>query len=125
MDLSDLTFQISAKEGLYNIRELSTTLFSGKGKGEVTFDATGTTPTLKIQSTLSQFRLEEFLHALSKKKSMEGEVDLSLNVSMQGKGMDKMKKTMNGIITLLLLSVFAGRIKNGEEVFVDEGKTFA
>jgi AsmA protein len=99
VELSDLRFQINAKEGLYNIRELSTTLFSGKGKGEVTFDVTGTTPILKIQSTLSQFRLEEFLRALSEKETMEGEGDLSLNLSMQGKGMDDMKKTINGNVS--------------------------
>ena len=96
VELSDLTFNINAKEGLYNVRELSSTLFSGKGKGEVTYDVTGTTPSLKIQSTLSQFRLEEFLHALSEKKHMEGECDLSLNLSMQGKSMGEMITTMKG-----------------------------
>ena len=95
-ELSGLTFQMSAKEGLYNIKELSTTLFSGQGKGKVTFDVRGTTPTLKIQSTLSQFRLEEFLSIFSEVKNMEGAVDLSLNFSMQGSGMDEMKKTING-----------------------------
>jgi AsmA protein len=100
VELSDLTFQIHAKEGLYNIRELSSKLFSGKGKGEVTFDVSGKTPSLNIQSMLSQFRLEEFLHLLSEKETMAGYVDLSLNVSMQGKGMDEMKKTMKGHISL-------------------------
>lgn len=100
VDLSDLTFQIHAKEGLYNIRELSSKIFSGKGKGEVTFDVSGKPPSLNIQSALSQFRLEEFLHLLSEKETMAGEVNLSLNVSMQGKGMDEMKKTMQGHISL-------------------------
>jgi AsmA protein len=100
VELSDLTFQISAKEGLYNIRELSTTLFSGKGKGEATFDVTDKTPSLIIQTTISKIRLEEFFHALSEKKSMEGEVDLTLNLSMQGKGIDDKKKTINGHISM-------------------------
>ncbi len=100
LELSDLTFLMSAKEGLYNITELSTTLFSGKGKGEVTYDVTGEMPSLKFQSTLAQFRLEEFLSTFSEEKSMEGTVDLSLNLSMEGNGMDEMKKTISGHTSL-------------------------
>ena len=96
VELSDFSFQIRAKEGLYNIRNLSTTLFSGKGTGEVTFDVTGKTPSLKIQTTFSKIHLDEFLHALSEKKSMEGMIDLSLNLEMKGTSMDEIRKTING-----------------------------
>jgi len=71
-------------------------MFSGKGNGEVTFDLSGTAPTLKFQSTLSKINIEEVFHAMSQKKSMEGQVDFTLNLSMQGQGMDEKKKTMNG-----------------------------
>ncbi|TNF53984.1 AsmA family protein [bacterium] len=100
VELSDLSFQVSAQEGLYDIRELSTTLFSGKGTGEATFDITGAAPSLKIKTVITQLRLEDFFHALSEEKTMEGEIDLSLNLSMQGKNRDEAIKTLNGHISV-------------------------
>jgi AsmA protein len=100
LNLSDLEFRISAQEGLFHIQLLPMTLFGGKGKGEVTFDVSGKTPSLKIQSSISKLNIEEFTHALLEKEHMEGESDLSLNMSFQGKNMAEAKETMSGHVSL-------------------------
>jgi AsmA protein len=100
LDLSDLEFRISAQEGLFHIELLPMTLFGGKGKGEVTFDVSGKTPSLKIQSSISKFNVEEFTYALLEKKHMEGASDLSLNLSLHGKNMSEAKETMSGHFSL-------------------------
>ncbi len=95
-ELTDLDFRVRGSNGLFHIQPLSMTLFGGKGTGEITLDVTGKTPSLKIRSMISQVRLGAISDMFSQKTIMDGTMDVSLNLSVQGKQVDEVIKTMNG-----------------------------
>jgi hypothetical protein len=53
-------------------------------------------PHLRIRYTASKFRFEKFFERLSQKKIIEGEMNFSLDLSMQGESFDEMKRSMEG-----------------------------
>jgi len=69
-----------------------------KDDNRITIDLSGTIPAFKIQYTESG-PVEELLRRLSKEENLKGKIDLYINLSMKGKSLPEIKKTLTGDIS--------------------------
>jgi AsmA protein len=98
--VSDLKLRIEGKDGILDLDPVTMRLFGGQGSGSLRVDLSGSVPDYHVRYTLSRFRIEEFLKALSPKKVAEGSMDFSATLSMRGKTANELKRTAAGVISL-------------------------
>jgi uncharacterized protein involved in outer membrane biogenesis len=98
--VSNLKLRIEGKDGILDLKPVTMRLFGGQGSGSLRADLSGTVPQYHVRYSLSRFRIEEFLKALSPKKVAEGSMDLSATLSMRGKTANGMKRTADGKVSL-------------------------
>jgi AsmA protein len=97
---SDLKFSVAGQRGIFDLKPLTMRIFAGQGSGSMRADFTGAVPLYHLRYFISQFRIEAFLKNLSPQKSAEGAMDFTANLSMQGKTMDRLRRTSQGQITV-------------------------
>jgi len=98
--VSDVEANVTAASGVFDVRPFTMKLFGGKGEGEIRADLSKAKPDLKVKYTVSNFRAEESLAAVSAKKYLSGPLTLSENLSFQGSGTEEMKRTASGQVSL-------------------------
>ena len=98
--VSDLKSTVAGKDGILDLNPVTMRLFGGHGSGSLRADLSGSAPHYRVRYSLSKFRIEEFLKALSPKKVAEGPMDLSATLSMRGKTANEMKRTADGEVSL-------------------------
>jgi uncharacterized protein involved in outer membrane biogenesis len=96
----DLKSAVAGKDGVLDFHSVTMRLFGGQGSGILRADLSGSVPHYQVRYSLSRFRVEEFLKALSPKKVAEGPMDFSATLSMRGKTANEMKRTANGEVSL-------------------------
>jgi uncharacterized protein involved in outer membrane biogenesis len=100
LSISDVEAKVTAANGVYDIRPFTMKLFGGKGEGEIRADLSKGKPDLRVRYTVSNFRAEESLAAVTQKKYMTGPLTLFEDLAFQGKGTQEMKRTAIGQISL-------------------------
>jgi uncharacterized protein involved in outer membrane biogenesis len=98
--VTDLKSAMAGKDGILELHPVTMRLFGGQGSGSLRADLSGSVPQYHVRYSLSRFRIEEFLKALSPKKAAEGSMDFSSSLSMRGTTAIEMKRTANGEISL-------------------------
>ena len=98
--VSNLKVRIEGKDGVLDLNPVTMRLFGGQGSGSLRADLSGSVPHYHVRYSLSRFRIEEFLKALSPKKVAEGSMDFSSSLSTQGKTANEMKRNANGEFSL-------------------------
>lgn len=98
--VSDVRARVTAGAGIYEIRPFTMKLFGGGGTGGIRVDLSGDRTALKVSYTLANFRAEEPLAALARKKYLTGTMTVTPDLSLRGKGADEMKKTLSGTVSL-------------------------
>jgi uncharacterized protein involved in outer membrane biogenesis len=98
--LTDLKFSADVKNGVFDIQPVTMSVFGGQGSGSIQADLSGAEPICHVEYALPQFRIEEFYKTLSQQKLVEGAMDFSANLSMQGKTVNELVQTLNGDATL-------------------------
>lgn len=97
---SDLKMVVEASDGIFEVNPVTMSLFGGRGEGSLRADVTGPVPLCQVRCSLPDFRIEEFLKALSPAKAAEGEMSFSLNLSMQGGSWGQLIQTAAGDASL-------------------------
>jgi AsmA protein len=97
---SDLKLSVAGKNGVFDFKPLTMSVFAGQGSGSIQANFTGPVPHYRVRYSLAQFHIEEFLKNRPPQKSAEGLMDFSANLSMQGKRMKELKQTAAGQISL-------------------------
>jgi AsmA protein len=98
--VSDLKFSVAAKDGIFDVKPVTMEVFGGQGSGSIRADYSGAVPQYRIDYALTQFRVDEFYKTLSQQKLVEGTMDFSANLSMQGKTVSEMTQTVSGDASL-------------------------
>ncbi|MBP2684802.1 MAG: hypothetical protein H6Q79_2841, partial [Deltaproteobacteria bacterium] len=98
--VSDVRARVTAGAGIYEIRPFTMKLFGGGGAGGIRVDLSGDRTALKVSYTLANFRAEEPLAALARKKYLTGTMTATPDLSLRGKGADEMKKSLSGTVSL-------------------------
>ncbi|HEY9099337.1 MAG TPA: AsmA family protein [Thiobacillus sp.] len=97
---SDLRLTVVGQRGIFDLNPLTMRAYAGQGSGTVQADFTGDIPRYQLRYTLSQFSIETFLKNLPTQQSVEGPMDFSANLSMQGKTMNSLRQTSEGHLSL-------------------------
>jgi uncharacterized protein involved in outer membrane biogenesis len=98
--VSDLKFPVDAKNGVFDLKPVTTRVFGTQGSGSVRADFSGAVPLYHVRYSVSQFPIEEFLKTLSRQTVAAGRMDFSANLSMQGKTKKEMRQTAKGQMSL-------------------------
>jgi len=96
----DLEFSADAKNGLFDLKPVTTRVFGTLGSGSIQADFTGAVPLYNVRYSLPQFPIEEFFKTQSRQKVAAGRMDFSANLSMQGKTRLELRQTAKGQVSL-------------------------
>ncbi len=97
---SDLKLSVAGQRGSFDLKQLTMRAFAGQGSGSIQADFTGAVPLYHVRYSLSQFHIEEVLKSRSPQQIVEGSMDFSANLSMQGKTMNELRQSAGGQISL-------------------------
>ena len=100
LSVSDVDAKVTASDGVFHIRPFTMKLFGGKGEGEIRADLSKEKPALSANYTVSNFRAEESLAAVTQKKYLRGPLTLSENLSFRGNEVQEMRRTASGQVSL-------------------------
>jgi AsmA protein len=98
--ISDLAASINAKDGILDINPVTLKSFGESEKGNLRVDMTGAIPAFTLRYSAARYHLDRFSDAVLQKKFMEGEAEVSLNLSSRGKSLDEIKRKLNGEVSL-------------------------
>ena len=98
--VSDLKVSADGKNGVFDLKPVTTRVFGAQGSGSIQADFSGAVPLYKVRYSLSQFHIEEYFKTLSPQKVAEGPMDFSANLSMRGKTVNEIRRTAEGQISL-------------------------
>lgn len=102
--LTNLVIGTKGGNGNLDINPVSMHIFGGTGKGSVHMDMTKASPHYRVITSLDRFRVEELIQALStgktSRKSIEGTVNFSADLTATGRSADEVKRSLNGDVSL-------------------------
>ncbi|MHB8404411.1 MAG: AsmA family protein [Gammaproteobacteria bacterium] len=97
---SDLKVSASGKNGVFDLQPVTVHIFGARATGGMHADFTGAVAHYSSHYSLPQFQIAEFFKALSPQKVAEGRMDFSANLSLQGRTVADMRRTLEGQISL-------------------------
>jgi AsmA protein len=100
LSVSALKITAVEKDGIFELTPVTMRIFGGQMAGDIRADFTAPVPLCQIRCSLPQFRIEEFLRTLSPKRAVEGAMDFTASLSMQGKTMSQMVQASAGDVSL-------------------------
>ena len=100
LTFSDVKFTCKGKDGIFALDPVTMRLFGGQGSGSIGVDFSDPVPRYSVRSSLSKFRIEEYIKTISSKKVAEGSMDFSASLSMRGNSAKEIKQTTGGDISL-------------------------
>ncbi|MBI5552038.1 MAG: AsmA family protein [Desulfobacterales bacterium] len=102
--LKNLVMKAAAEKGKLDIDPLRLDIFGGTGSGSIQMDATGSHPHFRLLYALNQIRIENLLDLFSPgkapRKSIEGVIDMSADLTAMGKSANEMKRSLAGKLAL-------------------------
>jgi uncharacterized protein involved in outer membrane biogenesis len=97
---SDVKLTCKGRDGIFALDPVTIRLLGGQGSGRIEADFSGSAPRYSLRSSLSKFRIEEYLKTVSSKKLAEGAMDFSANLSMRGNTAKEMMQSAGGEVSL-------------------------
>lgn len=98
--VSDLKITANGKNGVFELKPVTMRIFGAQGSGSIQADFSDSAPHYQVSYSLPQLRSEELLMTLSPRKVVDGPMDFSANLSMQGTTVDEMRLTLDGEASL-------------------------
>lgn len=98
--VSDLKITAHGKNGVFELRPVTMQIFGAQGSGSIQADFSDGVPRYQVSYSLPQLRSEELLLTLSPQKVVDGPMDFSANLSMQGTSVSDMKLSLDGEASL-------------------------
>jgi hypothetical protein len=102
--LMNLVMRAEGEKRILDINPVSMNIFGGTGNGSIHVDLTGSSPYYRVIYTLNRVGIEELLQQYSLKKfprkTIEGPVNFSADLTAMGKSADEVKRSLNGNLSL-------------------------
>jgi uncharacterized protein involved in outer membrane biogenesis len=104
LTLTNLVMRTAGGNGIFDINPITMDIFGGTGKGSIHVDVTGASPHYRAITTLNRCRIDELIQAFSPgkmpQKSIEGLTDFSADLTVKGKSVDELKRSLSGDVSL-------------------------
>lgn len=98
--MSNVKLSVNGRGGVFDLNPVEMRLFDGNGSGNIRADFTNSVPLYHVRYSLSQFHLKKFFKTLPSDETVEGTMDFSANLSVQGKTATTMRENITGEISL-------------------------
>lgn len=102
--LTNLVMRAAGENGVFDINPVRMNIFDGTGNGSIHVDVTGASPRYRVITAFTRLRIEEVVQAFSPgkfpRKGIEGSVNISADLTAAGKSADKVKRSLNGDLSL-------------------------
>jgi AsmA protein len=100
----NLVMRAEGEKGIFDINPVRMNMFGGTGNGKIHVDMTGPSPHYRMIYSLQQARIEELLplYSLKKipKKTIEGPIKFSADLTAMGRSADEVKRSLNGDVSV-------------------------
>jgi AsmA protein len=93
-------YDISVSDGKYKIIPLKSSMFGKRGEGKFEFEPWAEVPQFRMNYSVKQFDIENFLTTFMEARVLTGKMDLSFDFSMKGDDWENMLSHLNGEISL-------------------------
>ena len=104
LTLMNLVMKATGKKGIFDINTVGMKIAGGTGNGSIHVDVSGPSPQYRLICNFSRVRIEELLglYALNKnlRKTIEGPIDFSADLTATGKSADAVKRSLTGNLSL-------------------------
>jgi AsmA protein len=100
LSVTALKVSVDGRDGVFVLEPITMQVFGGQAVGSLRADLSGPVPSCQMSCSLPRFRIEEFLKTLSPKRAVEGAMDFSASLSMQGSTMGRLVQSAGGEISL-------------------------
>lgn len=90
---------IAAQDGVTHIAPAKAQLYGGNYSGDISIDARGATPTLKLDQSMSGIDLGQMLKDFAKTQRVSGRGTVTTNLTSRALSGDALLKTLNGRLT--------------------------
>jgi AsmA protein len=100
LTLTDMTSNVSAAGGHFQLDDLSLDAFGGKGTGTFAADTSEQTPRFELSVDVPRCRVEHLLEALRTEPVIGGEAALAMHVRAAGRNKDELTQTLSGDVSL-------------------------
>jgi AsmA-like protein len=98
--VSGLKVSVGGKDGIFELQPITMGIFGGQATGSLRADVLGPVPVYQVRCSLPRFRIEEFLKILSPQKAVEGAMDFSASLSMEGMTGSQLVQSAAGEISM-------------------------
>lgn len=93
---SEVKLSVNVEGSVYHLDPLSMRVLDSPGTGKLRIDRTADAPKYHLQFNLKQLRSEDLLKSLSAERVATGPVDVSADLTFQGKNADTIKRNLAG-----------------------------
>jgi AsmA protein len=99
MKLSQVAVGIAANDGVLHVSPASAKLYDGTSTGDITVDAHGTVPVLRLNENLAGIQIQPLLIDFAKLSRVSGRGNVTLNITAQGNTTAKLTSSLDGHAT--------------------------
>jgi AsmA protein len=96
MKLSQVAVGIAASGGVLHVSPASAKLYDGTSSGDITVDAHGTIPVLRLSESLAGIQIQPLLIDFAKLSRVSGRGNVTLDITAQGNTTSALLRTLNG-----------------------------
>jgi hypothetical protein len=100
IELSDMSADLRARDGVVEIEPISATMFDGQWSGKLTADLSDSPPGFAAEGQLSQFDLGSFMAMLEPEPGAAGKLDLDVAFTARGRTWQEIRESSEGSISL-------------------------
>lgn len=99
VSLTDVRMTVVSKDGIVHLNPAKASLYGGQYAGDITYDAHGAVPALKLDQQMSGIDVMQLLKSTVKSERLSGRANVTMKLDGQGRTSDTLVKSMNGRVT--------------------------
>jgi len=96
MDLTQVKLGVDARNDKLHLNPFEATVYEGKFKGDIVFDASGKVPRVSAEEHVAGINFASLFKAMYKKDNITGKGSINLKLTGSGADSDALKRTLSG-----------------------------
>ena len=94
--LTNMRMTVVSKDGIVHLNPAKASLYGGQYAGDITYDAHGTVPALKVDQQMSGVDVLQLLKSTVKSERLSGRANVTMKLGGQGRTSNALIKSLNG-----------------------------
>jgi AsmA protein len=103
LELGNVTLGLDSANGRMRVHPIAAALYGGGYEGDVRIDASGATPVLSVNETVTGVDLAQLAQAMFEQENITGSINGNFKLSGRGKDMGEVQRSLGGTMNFELL----------------------